>query len=160
MYGMVAATADPLLVFVALLGTSVWVGGLVAVAVVARVASSQLDAPGRVEFFRALGRAHGVVGGCALVITLASGGALLAERQWDGAARAAVVCGASLLLATGVGVAQARAMTRLRRRALAEPNDDALARQVRKRARLAAALRATIGVLSVALLALATVLST
>jgi hypothetical protein len=157
---MICATAHPLLVFVALLGASVWVGGFVAIAVVAQIAGRQLDAQARVPFFRALGRAYGIVGGCALLAALAAGGVLLTEHPWDRTAAASVVVAVALLLATGSGVAQARGMTRLRHRALAEADDAALMAQVSRGARLAAALRATIGVLSVLLLALAAMLST
>jgi putative copper export protein len=52
----VAATASPVLVFVALVAACVWVGGFVAIAVVARVARRQLERGARVAFFRALGR--------------------------------------------------------------------------------------------------------
>jgi hypothetical protein len=145
-----------LLVFVALLAACVWVGGFVAIAVVARVARRQLEPGARVAFFRALGRSYGVVGGVALAVALACGAALLADRAWDGTALAAIVVAVALVLATVAGVAQARGMTRLRRRAL---GDAALAAQVRTGAARAALLRAAIGALSVALLALAAVLA-
>jgi hypothetical protein len=147
------------LVFVALFAACVWVGGFVAIAVVARVARRQLERGARVAFFRALGRSYGVVGGIALVVALGCGAALLAGRAWDGTALAAVLVAAALVLVTVAGVAQARGMTRLRRSALRDPDDEALAAHVRAGAVRAAVLRAAIGALSVALLALAAVLA-
>lgn len=156
----VAASVSPVLVFVALLAACVWVGGFVAIVVVTRVARRQLERPAQVAFFRALGRSYGIVGGSALVVALASGAVLLSDRPWDGTALAAAVVAAALVLVTGAGVAQARGMTRLRHRALREPGDAALAARVRRGALWAAILRAAIGTLSLALLALAAVLVT
>lgn len=156
---MILATS-PVLVFVVLLGASVWVGGFVAIVVVARIVRRQLERPAQVAFFRALGRTYGIVGGSALLVALAGGGGLLAGHAWDGVVLAALVLAASLVLVTAAGVAQARGMTRLRRRMLAEPGDGALVEQVRRGARRAMVLRAAIGGLSVALLALAAVLAT
>ena len=48
------------------LATSVWIGGLAAIFVVARVAHATLGAGERVAFFRGLGRAYGLAGGVAL----------------------------------------------------------------------------------------------
>lgn len=153
------ASTSPLLVFVALLATSIWVGGFVAIVVVARVARDQLDQRTRVSFFRALGRAYGVVGCAALAVALASGVALLSSREWDAAALVAVLVAAALVAATAAGIVQARGMTRLRRDA-AESGDPEVEARVRRGAARAAALRATIGVLSIALLALAAALAT
>jgi uncharacterized membrane protein len=154
------AATRPVLVFVTLLSASVWVGGFVAIAVVARIARSRLDPAARVSFFRALGRRYGIVSGSALVVMLVGGALLLTDHAWDATAACAVAVAAALVLATVAGVAQARGMTRLRRRALDEPDDRALAARVRRGAGRAAALRATIGALSLVLLALASVLAT
>jgi hypothetical protein len=58
------------------------------------------------------------------------------------------------------GVTQARRTTRLRQDALRDPGSAELAAKVRRGARNAAALRATIAALSLALLALGTVIAT
>jgi uncharacterized membrane protein len=155
-----SATAGPVLVTVALLAACVWIGGFVAIAVVARVARSVLDPPARVAFFRSLGRSYGVVGGTALVVCLASGALLLRGQPWTATTSAAAGVAGAVVVATVAGVIQARAMTRLRRRALADPGDPVLAASIRRRARSAAALRAAIGTLSIALVALAAVLAT
>ena len=153
------ASNSPLLVFVALLAASVWVGGFVAIAVVTRVARAQLDRRTQVSFFRALGRTYGIVGCSALAVALISGAALLSSREWDGAALGAVLIAAALVAATAAGIVQARGMTRLRRDA-AESADPEIGARLHRGAIRAAALRATIGMLSIALLALAAALAT
>lgn len=146
---------NALLTFIALLGASVWVGGFVAIVVVNRVAGRQLDPPDRVSFFRDLGRSYGAVSSVALALALISGGILLSGREWDGLALAAVILAAAVVVATAVGVAQARRMTRLRQAVIDAPDDDALATRVQRDSRQAVVLRTLIGVLSMALLAVA-----
>jgi hypothetical protein len=153
---MTVADARPVLVFLALLGGSVWVGGFVAIVVVARIARGQLERRAQIAFFRALGRRYLVVGGVSLVVALAAGGVLLAEHAWDGVVLAALLVAAGLVLVTAAGVVQARRLSRLRARAV---GDEALAAQVRRSAGQAGMLRGAIGLLSVALLALAAVLA-
>jgi uncharacterized membrane protein len=148
-----------LLTFVALLACSIWVGGFVAIVVVARVARAQLDRPAQIAFVRALGRRYLVVGLSSLVVALAAGVALLTQRDWDTTALAAVIVAAALVVVTLAGVAQARGMTRSRARAMRAPQDADLARRVRRGAARAVALRASIGGLTLALLALAAVLA-
>lgn len=155
-----AVATDPMLTFVALLGACVWVGGLVAILVVVRVARQQLDRSAQVAFFRTFGRRYVRVGAPALVLALGAGAVLLAERPWDGSSLAAVLVSVTLVLATTAGVGQARGMTRLRARALGGPGDDhALAERMRRGSVRAAVLRAVIGLLSLGLLALASVLA-
>ncbi len=139
---------------VLVLATAVWVGGLVAIFVVARVAHATLGTAERVTFFRGLGRAYGPVGGAALAVALASGAALAATRPWTGPLTAAAVLAAALVAVTAAGVLQARRMTRLRQAALRAPGSTALTAAVRHGARNASALRAAIAALSLALLTL------
>ncbi|HVV20428.1 MAG TPA: hypothetical protein VHF06_13400 [Pseudonocardiaceae bacterium] len=143
------------LVGLVVFAAAVWVGGFVALVVVARAARRTIGAAERVAFFRVLGRGYGAVSGVALLVGLASGALLAAGRPWTGPVIAAVVVAVLLVAGTGVGVAQARRLTRLRRRAL---TDAALADRVRAAARRAALLRAGIGGLSVALVVLGVVL--
>jgi uncharacterized membrane protein len=152
-------TWNVVLVFVHLLAACVWVGGFVAIAVVARVARRELDAAARVAFFRSLGRSYGRVGGCALAIGVLSGAALLGQRGWDQAAGAAAILALALIIATVAGIAQARRMTRLRHLAVIEPGDPRLLAPIDRGARQALILRASIGALTVALLALGAVLA-
>lgn len=144
------ATLTGLLIF----GTSIWLGGLVAIAVVARVATRTLDSAARVGFFRGLGRVYGIVGTAALVLAYGTGAALIDERSWNGTTTAAVVVAAALALTLAVGVVQARRMTQLRRRSLQAPGDADLLGKVRAGAARAGALRGLIALLSLALLAL------
>jgi putative copper export protein len=152
-------TWNAVLVFVHMLATSVWVGGFVAIAVVARVAKRELGAPARVVFFRSLGRTYGMVGGSALAVALLTGTVLMAERGWDQAAGAAVLLALALVLSTVAGIAQARAMTRLRQRAVDEPFDASLHALVERRARRALMMRTAIGALTLALVALGATLT-
>src|SRR5829696_10262108 len=119
-----------LLLFTHLLAACIWVGGLVAIAVVARVARRELAPATRVAFFRSLGRSYATVGGPALAVALLTGAGLLVQRGWDHAATAAALLAVTLILATAAGVVQARAMTRLRQRAVGAPGDPALLARV------------------------------
>jgi hypothetical protein len=157
---VIAAVVTSGLVFVALLACSIWVGGFVAIVVVARVARAQLDPRIRISFFRDLGRRYLVVGLAALLTALSTGAVLLSKRPWDATAAAAVVVGLALVLATGAGIVQARAMTRSRAGAVRAPHDADLAQRVRRGSIRAAILRAIIGGLTLALLALAAALAT
>ncbi len=152
-------TTTTVLAGLLIFGTSVWIGGLIAIAVVARVASATLEPAARVAFFRSLGRSYGVVGTVALVLAYGTGAALVSGRSWTGAPIAAVVLAAVLAATLAVGVAQARRMTRLRS-GLLDTNDGAAAAEVRRGAGRAGALRATIALLSLALLAVGVVLAT
>jgi hypothetical protein len=139
---------------------AVWVGGLVAIAVVARVASRTLEPAARVSFFRGLGRSYGVVGTGALAVAYGTGASLVYDRSWDGQMIATAVVATSLVVVTGTGIAQARRMSRLRGLALDRHNDRELVDRVRRGAGRAGALRALIALLSFALLALGVLLGT
>lgn len=152
--------AETALTAVLVLATAIWIGGLVTISVVARVAHATLGAAERVAFFRGLGRAYGLVGGVALTMALASGAVLASTYRWDGDLAASTVVAAGLVAATVTGVVQARRMTPLRRDALGAPGSTELAAKVRRGARNAAVLRAAIAVLSLALLGLGTVVAT
>lgn len=156
---MLIAAAEPLLTFAALLGACIWVGGFVAIVVVARAARGQLDPASRVTFFRAFGRGFLPVGCLGLALALGAGGALLAGRRWDGLALATVLVAVALVLSLAAGVAQARGMTRLRARLVASPDDVPLRISVERNALRAVLLRAALGLLSLALLVLASVLA-
>jgi uncharacterized membrane protein len=153
-----AAASTPLIALHAL-SASVWVGGLVAISVVARAATATLDPATRVAFFRTLGRSYGVVGSVALLAALATGALLLRGHRWDGLLVATAVVAAALLAATAVGIAQARAMTRLRRRALTGAGAAVLDPRIRRGAVLAGSLRATIALLTLALVVLGAALA-
>lgn len=151
---MTSATVSAPLIAVHALAASIWVGGLVAIFVVARVASRTLEPAQRVSFFRSLGRTYGVLGSVALVVALASGAVLLDGHELDGLLAAAVILAAALLVVTTAGMAQARTMTRLRRQAVAEVGGKPLDARIRRGAIVATTLRACIGILTLALVVL------
>lgn len=139
------------LVGLLLLGMSVWIGGFIVITVVARAVRATLDPQARVAFFRRFGRSFLPVAGAAMLAILVPGGLLLAARPWDTLATVILVLTLAVILVTGVGVRQARAMTRLRRRAHADAGSAELASQVQRGARRAAVLRSSIGILTLAL---------
>lgn len=148
-----------LLLAVFVIATSVWVGGYVAIGAAARAAHVTLDGPARVEFFRTLGRGYLRLGTPALLLALATGAALARGHEWDGTLLATVVVAALLLAGLAVAVAQARAMTRLRGRAVRSPDDPQLASQVRVGARRATVLRAALGLFTLTLVVLGSFLA-
>jgi uncharacterized membrane protein len=152
---LIPLAASAPLVAVELVAASIWIGGLVAIFIVARTASATLGPTDRIAFFRSLGRTYAIVGSVALLVALAVGAVLLDDHPWEGLLIATAIVAGALILALATGMAQARAMTRLRRRALKEP---ALDERVRRGAGLAGALRALIGVLTLALVILAAAL--
>ena len=156
---MIAAAASTPLVALNALAASIWVGGLVAIFVVARAAAASLEPAQRVAFFQALGRRYGVVGSAALLVALGTGAALLRGHAWNELLVAAAIVAGALLVAAGAGMAQARAMTRLRRRALSETVDPALQLRLRRGALLAGALRSMIALLTLVLVVLGAALA-
>src|SRR5699024_3017666 len=148
--GAAESTLVGLLVFAA----AVWIGGFVSLIIVARVTSRILASSDRVAFFRTLGRFYGIVAGSALVLGLVTGAILLFAQQWTMLSTVIVVVASGIVVTTLLGVAQARGMTRLRRRALAAQDDPQLVQRIRRGARSARVLRALLGMLSLALLAL------
>ena len=152
---MIPLAASAPLVAVELVAASIWVGGLIAIFIVARAASATLGPAERIAFFRALGRSYGIVGSVSLLVALAVGAILLDGHPWDGLLIATAIVAGALVLALATGIGQARAMTRLRRRALEAPE---LGESVRRGAALASALRGVIAVLTLTLVVLAAAL--
>ncbi len=144
---------DAVLIGALVLGTAIWVGGFVTIMVLARASRAVLQPGDRVALFRKFGNDYLPVAIVAMVLIVVPGGILLAQRPWDGLATTLVILVACTAVATAAGVVQARAMTRLRRAALEAPDD--LGERVRRAGRRALVLRATIGVLTVAMYAVA-----
>jgi hypothetical protein len=140
------------------LAAAVWIGGYVAMAVVSNVAARTLSADDRITFFRRLGQAWAKVAVSALVVAFAIGSVLLARRPFDGRAGLTVGLAAVLFVVAGAGMIQARRMGSLRLQALEAANDRQLAARLRVGVRVATALRASIGLASVALLAMGVLL--
>ncbi|WP_148302187.1 hypothetical protein [Tomitella biformata] len=132
------------------LAGSIWIGGMVAVLLVARVSSRTLDPASRVAFFRAFGRVYGIFASVDLLIGLIAGAVLLGAATWTGESTALAVVAALLVSSLAWGIVQARQLTRLRHAAAESEDQDARA-QVAGRATAAALLRGGIGVFSLAL---------
>jgi len=146
--------ARTLLIAVALLGAGIWIGSLVCLTIVTRVASQVLDPTDSVTLFRGIGRLYGVVGTGALLVAIASG-VVIAGRpsNWGAASTAAIVLSGVLVVLTLAGMAQARRMTRTRRRALETPDVPHASDAVRRGATVARWLRSAMGAMTLAILA-------
>lgn len=142
------------LVSILVLSTSVWVGGYVAIGVVARSATTTMEPAARVAFFRSLGRAYLRIGTPALVIALISGALVARNHPWDAALVAALVIAVLLVALLAVAVQQARRMTRLRQDALAAGQNPTTLQVIQRGQRSASILRAALGALSVILVVL------
>jgi uncharacterized membrane protein len=143
-----SATATVLLV-VHLLSAAIWIGGIVTLYVVGASARSALDDVSRVAFFRALGRRHGAVATPALMVALVTGGVLAGSPAgWSGWVWAALALALAMLAVTGLGVAQARSLSRLRTVALDVGAADPIHATVRSRAANAVVLRGAIALLT------------
>ena len=148
-------TSTPL-VAVELIAACVWVGSLVCLTLVANAARKVLDGPSQVAFFRGIGRRYSVVGTASLLVAIGAGLALAwPPSSWSATIDAAVALAGVLVLATGAGMAQARAMTALRRRALSAPQDDVAGRAVRRGRLVAGALRGLMALVTLAVVVLA-----
>jgi putative copper export protein len=148
--GAPAAISAPLLTL-NLLAAAVWVGGLVALVVVARVARATLDPRAQLAFFRMLGRRYGMVGGAALLVAIVTGALLLRDEDWTGSLTVLAALTAALVLATALGVAQARWVNRLRERQYREPADPGGDGVIARQAARAGILRAAIAAITLAI---------
>lgn len=146
-----------ILLAVLLVGAAMWLGGMVAVTMLAVISKRALDPKSRAALFRRFARSYFPVFGGALVVGAIAGFIMLIDRGWDGIAWAITIVTIVILIALVFGVIQARAMTRLRARA-AELGDSVpadLARQISRQGRSAAVLRGSLGLLSAAVFVLA-----
>lgn len=147
-------TAGAIVLAALVLSTSIWVGGYVAIAVVARTATVTLHPTDRIAFFRQLGRTYLWIGLPALAVALLTGAVLVHGREWDALLVSTTVIAVVLVASLAVAVAQARRMTVLRRALLDSPQDGQLTELVRRGGRAAGALRGLLGLLSIALVVL------
>lgn len=151
--------ARAVLIALFILSSGIWIGGYAVLPIIARVATKELDPGDRVVFFRTLGRVYGTMGTTALVVALATGAGLMTQITWGATAWATVIVAALLVIALLIGMAQARAMTRMRRQLVQQPDDTALSERVAREARRATYLRAGLGVLTLVLIGLGSVLA-
>jgi hypothetical protein len=144
------------LVAVELLAACIWVGSLICLALVANVARKVLGGPSQVTFFRAVGRRYGMVGTGSLLVAIGAGLALAwPPASWSSTIDAAVALAGVLVLATAVGMIQARQMTTLRRQAMGAPDDQIVAGAVRRGRLVAGALRGLMALVTLAIVVLA-----
>jgi uncharacterized membrane protein len=144
------------LVAVEFIAVSIWVGGMVCIAVVAKVAREVLDEASQVAFFRSVGRRYGVLGTSSLLVAVAVGLALSwpslsSSRTID----AALSLAGFLLVVTIFGMRQARAMTTLRRVMIANPADRSMANSLHHGRRWATAIRGLMALITLAIIILA-----
>jgi hypothetical protein len=148
-------TGRTVLIAIEMLAASIWVGSLVCLALVARVARRELDGASRVALFRGIGRLYGIVGTGALVAAIGIGVALAWPlTQASDAVTVALVLSAILACLTGAAMVQARRMTVRRLRVLAAPGDPAAAHALRRGAAWAGALRGSMAILTLLILVL------
>jgi uncharacterized membrane protein len=149
------ATSAPL-VAVELIAASIWVGGMVCIAVVAKAARDVLDESSQVAFFRAVGRRYGIMGTASLLVAIGTGLALSwPPSSWSRTIDAALVLAGVLVVSTVAGMTQARAMTALRRKVITNPGDSATVCALRRGRLLANGIRGLMALLTLAVVLLA-----
>jgi len=144
------------LIFLFLITASIWIGGYFAVIVVTRIARRSLPRADQIVFFRHLGQIWGGIASIALGLAIITGVSMLIRADWPAGSTLAVVVAGAIVLATVVGVRQARMLGRQRRDALAEPGNERLASGVRSGAKRAILLRGLIGALTLFLVGVGT----
>ncbi len=143
------------LITIELLASSIWVGSLVCLAVVARATTNALPQASRVQLFRNVGQLYGRLGTACLVVAIGIGFALAGSPgNWGAQLATALALSLLLLAITVAGMMQARRMTKLRTQALEHADDDSWAQRVQRGATQAAALRGLIGLLTLAVVVL------
>ncbi|MEO9222362.1 MAG: hypothetical protein ABI251_11430 [Mycobacteriaceae bacterium] len=144
-----------LLISVELLAASIWIGSMVCLVVVSRIAKQVLEPSARVQLFRGIGRAYGIGGTVSLLIAIVLGLVLAGKpSNWTGATDVAVALAVVLVALTATGMAQARRMTAARRRSIASPDDAEATEAVRRGARTASVLRSLMGAATLAIVVL------
>lgn len=141
-----------------IIAAAIWLGGYFTVALVAIVSARTHEPDARVRFFKRFGRAYLALAGIALVVSFIVGWILLTQVPWGGAHTRIAIASTALILTLGAGVLQARDLTRRRARLALDPQNAPLAQGIKTRARFATALRALIGVFSLAIVIHAAVL--
>ncbi|GAB3032550.1 hypothetical protein GCM10027052_06840 [Parafrigoribacterium mesophilum] len=139
------------LVGLLILASSLWIGGFVALIIFSASSKKSLDRPQRIALFRQVGPRYLRVAAVASVLVVIPGAVLLIARPFDGFTIAVLVLAVAIGVVTWIGVRQARAMGRMRKAALAHPDDGTQAAAIDRAATRATLLRAGIGVLSLAL---------
>lgn len=144
-----------ILIAVLTLGVGAWAGGFITVFVVSLSSRTAVGAAERVSLFRDLGRRYAVVASVSMALIVIPAAILTALDPGDAVAVATFIVALAIIAASIPAVRQARRMGRLRREALAAPEDTEKASAVSRGSRSAAALRSILAAGSLALVGLA-----
>ncbi|MEO5900377.1 MAG: hypothetical protein ABIR68_09630 [Ilumatobacteraceae bacterium] len=149
------STGRTLLIAAAMLAASIWIGSLVCLAIVSSASRTVLAGGARVALFKRIGRLYGMIGSGCLLFAIGLGIVVFwPVSSASGGGVVLLVLALALVPLTAAGMMQARRMSVDRQRHAEAPDDDNAARQVHRGARLAGALRASIGVVTLAVLVL------
>ena len=139
------AASDTVVRSLHLIGAAVWAGGMVMLALAVGAARRTVAEPQRIELFRALGRRFAIAGGIAMLVLIATGTDMAADRLGAWSDLTDTDYGERLLAKLGVvatvigltlfhSLVQGPALSRLRARALEHPGDEELERLIRRKA--------------------------
>jgi uncharacterized membrane protein len=143
---------NPALIAVELVAASIWIGGMVCIAIVFQVARNVLDESSQVALFRSVGRRHGVVGTASLLVAIAAGvGLSWPPSSWSGTAVIAFALAGALIVTTAAGMKQARSMSALRRTMVTSSPNASTADALRRGRRLANGLRGAMALMTLAI---------
>lgn len=152
---MIGALSTPV-VTTELLAACVWVGSMVCLAVVTTTARRVLDTPNQIALFKAVGQRYSILGTASLLVAIGAGLWLgWPPSDWSAVTDTAVALAGFLVLATFAGMAQARAMTTLRKQAMRSPGDSRSEQALRKGRQVANTLRGLMGASTLAIVVLA-----
>jgi putative copper export protein len=126
-----------------LIGAAVFAGGMVTLGLVASIARRTVPEDARIEFFRQVGRRFLMVGGLALLLAIATGIDMASDRDvWGGLTDTTygktllaklILVGLVIVLTAFHSVVQGPALSRLRERAVANPEDEELRGMISRR---------------------------
>ena len=139
------AASDTVVRSLHLIGAAVWAGGMVMLALAVGAARRTVPEPQRIELFRALGRRFLVAGGIAMLVLIATGTDMAADRLEAWSDLTDTDYGERLLAKLGVvaivialtlfhSLVQGPALSRLRAQALERPGDEELESLIRRKA--------------------------
>jgi putative copper export protein len=162
---VIADTGDTFIRSLHLIGGATWAGGLIFLAVAVSVVRQSVPPESRIELLRALGRAFAVVGGLALLVLIATGTVMASDRHaWDhltdttyGKTLLAklILVGIVIALTLVHSLVQGPALSRLRERALARPDDRVLQGRIRRQSAISGTVSLFILLTTLAILVLA-----
>jgi putative copper export protein len=138
------AVSDTAIRSLHLIGAAVWAGGMVMLALAVGAARRTVAEHERVALFRALGRRFAIVGGIAMLVLIATGTDMAADRlaAWSdlfdtdyGERLLAKLVLVALVISLTLfhSLVQGPALSRLRQEAVAYPDDKDLGREIRRK---------------------------